>query len=81
MIFGRSRRLQPAFAGFRPGKILRLEKKKPKAIPARNSPPLFGIYSNHPDLISKTYKKYLINQIRERFNFEGVPINISFRKK
>ena len=47
----------------------------------RNSPPLFGIYSNHPDLISKTYKKYLINQIRERFNFEGVPINISFRKK
>ena len=47
----------------------------------RNSPPLFGIYSNHPDLISNTYKKYLINQIRERFNFEGVPINISFRKK
>lgn len=47
----------------------------------RNSPPLFGIYSNRPDLISKTYKKYLINQIRDRFNFEGVPINISFRKK
>ena len=47
----------------------------------RNSPPLFGIYSNHPDYISKTYKKYLLNQIRERFNFDGVPVNISFRKK
>ena len=43
---------------------------------------LFGIkFSNHPDLISKTYEKYLINQLRENFDFEGVPINISLRKK
>ena len=47
----------------------------------RNSPPLFGIYSNNPSYISKTYKKYLVNQIRERFNLDGVPVNISFRKK
>ena len=47
----------------------------------RNSPPLIGIYSNHPDLISKTYEKYLVNQLRENFDFDGVPINISLRKK
>ena len=47
----------------------------------RKSPPLIGIFSNHPDLISKTYEKYLINQLRENFDFEGVPINISLRKK
>jgi GTP-binding protein len=47
----------------------------------RKSPPLFGVYSNHPNLITKSYEKYLINQIRERFDFEGVPLNISFRKK
>ena len=47
----------------------------------RNSPPLIGIYSNHPDLISKTYEKYLVNQLRENFDFDGVPLNISLRKK
>ena len=47
----------------------------------RKSPPLIGIFSNHPDLISKTYEKYLINQLRENFDFKGVPINISLRKK
>ena len=47
----------------------------------RIAPPLFGIFSNHPDLITKSYEKYLSNQIRERIDFNGVPINLSFRKK
>ena len=47
----------------------------------RNSPPLIGVFSNHPELISKTYEKYLINQLREHFDFDGVPLNISLRHK
>jgi len=47
----------------------------------RIAPPLFGIFSNHPDLITRSYEKYLSNQIRERIDFNGVPINFSFRKK
>ena len=47
----------------------------------RTSPPLFGIFLNHPDLITRSYEKYLSNQIREKVNFTGVPINLSFRKK
>ena len=47
----------------------------------RTSPPLFGLYLNHPDLITKSYEKYLLNQVYENFEFEGVPLNISFRKK
>ena len=47
----------------------------------RKTPPLLGVYSNHPHLISKTYEKYLINKFREHFDFKGVPVNISFRKK
>ena len=47
----------------------------------RTSPPLFGIFLNHPDLITRSYEKYLSNQIREKVNFSGVPINLSFRKK
>ena len=46
-----------------------------------SSPPLFGIFSNHPDLITKSYEKYLSNQIRQRIDFKGVPIRLSFRKK
>ena len=46
-----------------------------------SSPPLFGIFSNHPDLITKSYEKYLSNQIRQRIDFNGVPIRLSFRKK
>ena len=44
------------------------------------SPPLFAIFSNHPNLIGISYKRYIENQIREFFDFEGVPIRISFRK-
>ena len=47
----------------------------------RTSPPLFGVFLNHPDLITKSYEKYLSNQIREKINLNGVPINLSFRKK
>ena len=45
------------------------------------SPPLLAIFSNHPDLISESYKRYIENQIRVAFDFHGVPIRISFRKK
>ena len=45
------------------------------------APPLIAIFSNHPDLISESYKRYIENQIRGAFDFYGVPIRISFRKK
>ena len=47
----------------------------------RTSPPLFIFYTNHPKLISISYKRYLENQIRIKFGFLGVSIKISFRSK
>ena len=47
----------------------------------RTAPPLFGIFCNHPELISKSYEKYLSNKIRDRIDLNGVPINFTFRKK
>ena len=44
-------------------------------------PPLFVIFSNHPDLITESYKRYIENQIREESDYLGVPILISYRKK
>jgi len=45
------------------------------------APPTFVIYANTPDGIHFSYERYLINQIRETFGFEGVPIRLQFRKK
>jgi len=44
-------------------------------------PPTFVIYTNFPEGIHSSYERYLINQIRKEFGFEGVPIRLIFRKK
>ena len=43
--------------------------------------PSFAFFCNFPDDIKPPYKNYLENQIRENFNFKGVPVRIFFRKK
>ncbi|MFK8164917.1 MAG: ribosome biogenesis GTPase Der [Lewinella sp.] len=43
--------------------------------------PAFAFYCNHPQHIKDPYKHYLENQIRQHFDFTGVPISIFFRKK
>lgn len=43
--------------------------------------PSFAFYCNLPQYIKEPYKRYLENQLREKFNFTGVPIQIFFRKK
>lgn len=45
------------------------------------APPTFVIYTNIPDGIHFSYERYLTNQMRETFSFEGVPIRLQFRKK
>ena len=43
--------------------------------------PSFAFFCNFPDDIKQPYKNYLENQLRQNFNFKGVPIRIFFRKK
>ncbi len=43
--------------------------------------PLIAFYCNHPQLVKDPYRRYLENKLREHFNFSGVPIKLSFRKK
>ncbi len=45
-----------------------------------NEFPHFIIFSNHPDKIHFSYKRFIENQIRNIFDFRGIPIKISFRK-
>jgi len=41
----------------------------------------FAFFCNFPDDIKTPYKNYLENQLRQHFNFSGVPIRIFFRNK
>jgi GTP-binding protein len=44
-------------------------------------PPSFLLFCNYPDLLQKSYLRYIENQMRERFNFEGAPLRIKFKRK
>ncbi|MBC7536816.1 MAG: ribosome biogenesis GTPase Der [Ferruginibacter sp.] len=43
--------------------------------------PSFAFFCNYPDDIKTPYRNYLENQLRENFDFSGVPIRLFFRKK
>ncbi len=43
--------------------------------------PAFAFFCNLPDDIKQPYKNYLENQLRQHFNFSGVPVRLFFRKK
>ena len=45
----------------------------------KTHPPTFVFFCNDPKLITTHYKRYLNNQLRETFKFEGVSIKIFFR--
>jgi GTP-binding protein len=43
--------------------------------------PSFAFFANLPQYIKEPYRRYIENQMREKFNFTGVPIQIYFRQK
>ncbi|RIJ49248.1 ribosome biogenesis GTPase Der [Maribellus luteus] len=43
--------------------------------------PTFALFANLPQYIREPYKRYIENQLRDNFNFTGVPIQIFFRQK
>jgi GTP-binding protein len=44
-------------------------------------PPRVALVMNKPNLLHFTYKRYLINYLRDNFNFEGTPIHVIARGK
>jgi GTP-binding protein len=43
--------------------------------------PTFAFFCNLPQYIQPAYERYLENNIRKHFGFEGVPVNLVFREK
>jgi GTP-binding protein len=54
---------------------------KVKYVSKVKNEPLFMFYCNLPQYVADSYKRFLENKLRERWNFKGVPVVISFRKK
>jgi GTP-binding protein len=46
----------------------------------KTRPPTFKFFSNDPDGINESYRKYLLNRLRDDFNMPGVPIRFYFDK-
>jgi GTP-binding protein len=43
--------------------------------------PAFAFFCNLPQYIQPSYVRFLENRLREKFDFEGVPVRLFFRKK
>ena len=51
------------------------------ATQTRVRPPTIVLWANSPDAVQPAYLRYLENQLREEFGFEGTPLRIQVRKK
>jgi len=43
--------------------------------------PSFAFFCNHPQYLKEPYKRFIENKLREKFEFNGVPMEIYFRQK
>lgn len=59
------------------GKLIRIK----FVTQAEGRVPTFVFFANHPQLVQESYKRFLENQIRERYGFWGWPISIFIREK
>ena len=47
---------------------------------AKSRPPTFIAFCSRPDALPDSYKRYLINGLREQFDMPGIPIRLLLRK-
>ena len=43
-------------------------------------PPTFALFASKPGELPETYRRYLVNLLREDFDLPGVPIRMMLRK-
>ncbi len=69
-----------------------VEKSQPAAVKGKHmklyyvtqtgvKPPTFLFFCNYPQLLQKNYIRYIENQLRDKYDFDGVPIRIRFKKR
>ena len=48
---------------------------------AKARPPTFLLFCRHANALPDAYKRYLVNSLRENFDFPGTPIRLMLREK
>ncbi len=48
---------------------------------AESAPPTFVAVTNAPDSIHFSYRRFVVNQLRKAFGFEGVPVRVFYKSK
>mgnify|MGYP001946268358 FL=1 len=43
--------------------------------------PQFAFFANLPQYVKEPYRRFIENRLRSNFDFNGVPIQVYFRKK
>ena len=51
------------------------------ATQAKTRPPGFVVMASFPDKLPESYKRYLVNALREDFDMPGTPIRLTFRSR
>jgi GTPase len=46
---------------------------------AETAPPVFVVIASSPDSVHFSYQRFVVNQLRKRFGFEGVPLRVVYR--
>ena len=59
------------------GKVIQIK----YATQVSREPAVIALYTNYPKKIKTAYRRYLENQFRKTFDFSGIPITLSFRRK
>lgn len=48
---------------------------------AVSAPPTFVIVSSAPEAVHFSYRRFVVNQLRKKFGFDGVPIRVFYKEK
>lgn len=48
---------------------------------AETAPPTFVVISSSPEAVHFSYQRFVVNQLRKHFEFEGVPVRVVYRER
>lgn len=80
-----NRWLQEAVAAHEPAMAQRGPRKRPLkffyATQVGERPPTFVLFCTEPAAVKESYRRYLENRLRERFDLEGAPVRLQLRAR
>jgi len=76
-----NRLLQQITSGYPPPRYIGKQVKFYYLSQVAVRPPTFVFFTNFPQAIHFSYERYLANQLRDAYGFEGTPLRLYFRKR